>query len=148
MNLNTYLFLLFVLFYCNGGAQLIKACEPTSCELVYDSALNRSYYLHADISPNYRGGMDTLFKVIGRNLKWPNGDCCISGKVYVSFIVEPDGLMSNKRILRSIGSDSLICNFNRAVLDMLDSLTDWNAGKCDGKSVPVLVSFPINITLK
>lgn len=49
--------------------------------------------------------MDALYKYLANNIKYPkvaqeNG---ISGKVYVTFVVEKDGRLTEIKVLRDIG---------------------------------------------
>lgn len=121
--------------------------KNSSCHLKFDSTLNRSYYMVADIMPTYHGGQDSLLKIIGKNLKWPGGHCCYQGTVFVTFIIEADGQVTNKRILKGFQDDG-VCKVNTEALRVVDFLTDWTAGQCNGKNVPVQFNLPIKFSLK
>ncbi len=85
--------------------------------------------------PTYRGGDDSLDAVLGRNIKVPSTDCH-EGTIFITFIVEADGSVSNIRIFRGFtgGHGEL---FNEEALRVVGLLTDWIPGQCDGKNVPV-----------
>ncbi|MES2284043.1 MAG: hypothetical protein V4547_00060 [Bacteroidota bacterium] len=131
-----------------ASAQSKTECIDESCILHFDSTLNRSYYQVAEIMPTYRGGQDTLIATIRRNLRWPGGDCCISGTVYVGFIIEPDGKVTSLRVLRSFLPNDKICDVNKEALKVTDYLTDWIAGQCNGKNVPVYLALPIKFVMQ
>lgn len=76
--------------------------EAQNCILKYDSIEGRSYYTLADQMPTYQGGIETLTKTIYKNLKWPGARCCLDGVVYVSFVVEPDGRLTYRKIAKSL----------------------------------------------
>ena len=98
--------------------------------------------------PTYRGGTDSLMQTIKNYLKWPCGECSLNGRVYVAFIIELDGKLTNKRIIKSfMDNDTNICNINKEALNVVDYLTDWTAGKCNGKNVAVQVVLPIQFKL-
>ena len=111
------------------------------CATRQDSLTNRTVYIIADKMPTFQGGLDSLKSKINKHLKWPE-QCCVEGTVYVSFIVEPSGQMTNKRIKRGISSQEN-CNADGQALKVLDHLTEWTIGECDGKKVAVEVTIPI-----
>ncbi|MCD4773909.1 MAG: TonB family protein, partial [Bacteroidales bacterium] len=55
--------------------------------------------------PNYPGGEKAMFKFIGENIKYPEEarKQGISGRVYVTFVVEDDGEITDIKLLRGIG---------------------------------------------
>lgn len=126
-----------------------KLHNDSSCLLKFDSVLNRNYYLTADIMPSYRGGQDTLVKIIRKNLRWAGGECCMEGTIYVTFIIDTDGKVTSKRILHSfMTNEDNICNINKEALNVVDYLTDWTVGQCNGKNVAVQLVLPIKFSLK
>lgn len=118
----------------------VVACGQ-KCAIRLDSITNRTVYIMADKMPTFEGGLDSLQSRIKRHLKWP-GQCCVEGTVYVSFIVEPNGQVTNKRIKRGISSQEH-CNADGQALKVLDYLTEWTIGECKGEKVAVEVVVPI-----
>jgi TonB family protein len=117
-----------------------------SCELKYDSTLNRSYYTTADKMPVFKGGPKELMKTINKNLKWPGGRCDIDGTVFVACIIESNGQLTNKRILKGLRSDKA-CNADKEALKVIDFLTAWTPGQCDGKNVDVQYVIPVKFKM-
>jgi len=116
-----------------------------SCELRYDSTIKRAYYIYVDEPASYRGGMDSLAKTIQKNIRYPQIDRCQeSGTVWISFIIEPDGTISNKKIVKP----AAIPGFNAEALRVIDSVKDWIPGKCQGEAVPVLYYFPVRFVMQ
>ena len=108
---------------------------------MFDSISNRTIYEVVDSMPEFPGGIDSLHKFIMNNLRWPNEADCV-GKVYISFIVESDGIITNKIILKGI------CDpFDKEALRVISSMPRWRAGKCKGKAVAVKFIVPINFKL-
>jgi hypothetical protein len=122
----------------------IVACGQ-KCAIRQDSITNRTIYIMADKMPAFEGGLDSLKSIIKRHLKWP-GQCCVEGTVFVSFIVEPNGQVTNKRIKRGISSQEQ-CNADKQALKLLDYLTAWTIGECNGEKVPVEVVVPIKYSM-
>lgn len=146
----TLIFLLTI-FYLNVVGQTIAdntLRNDKSCVMKFDSTFNRSYYILVEKMPTYRGGQDTLMKIIKKNVMWPSGNCCINGTVYLSFIIESDGKVTNKRICRSAWSDDMVCSPNTQALKVMNYLTDWTAGQCNGKNVAVQFILPVTFNLK
>lgn len=82
---------------------------------------------------------------IGENLEYPkiakeNG---ISGKVFIEFIINEDGEMSNVSIKR--GVDPVL---DKEALRVIKSSPNWKAGKQRGINVSVQYTFPINFALQ
>ncbi len=57
-----------------------------------------------DELPQYVGGFKQMWDFVDKNLQIPNsmGKICVEGKVYIGFIVEKDGTLTNIRIIKSI----------------------------------------------
>jgi periplasmic protein TonB len=67
-------------------------------------AQNKSYEIICPIEnqPEFKGGMKGLQTFLEQNLKYPNNDVCVNGKVYIQFIVEKDGNITHPVILKSL----------------------------------------------
>jgi len=135
-----YLFLISIFFYSN-----ILLCQigmTKECVAQFDSISNRTIYRLVDSMPEFPGGIDSLFAFINNNLTYPAGDFDFEARVYVAFIVEPDGSISNKCIIR--GSEELI---NTEALRLIDKMPKWKPGKCNDIAVPVRYIIPIRFKL-
>ena len=95
--------------------------------------------------PEFPGGMEALYKYLAQNIKYPqlareNG---ITGKVYVTFVVEKDGSIANPKILRDIGGGC-----GAEAIRVVKSMPKWTPGKQRGKAVRVQFNLPVNFNLK
>ena len=95
--------------------------------------------------PEFPGGMDALYKYLSQNIKYPqlareNG---ITGKVYVTFVVEKDGSIANPKILRDIGGGC-----GAEAIRVVKAMPKWSPGKQRGKAVRVQFNLPVNFNLK
>ena len=95
--------------------------------------------------PEFPGGMDALYKYLAENIKYPQlaRDNGITGKVYVTFVVERDGSIANPKILRDIGGGC-----GAEALRVVKSMPKWTPGKQRGKAVRVQFNLPVNFNLK
>ena len=98
-----------------------------------------------EIDPEFPGGMDSLYAYLCRNVSYPAEarDSNITGKVYVSFVVDKDGSISNVRILRDIGGGC-----GAAVVEAVKAMPKWKPGRVGGKPVRIAFNLPVNFTLK
>jgi len=94
--------------------------------------------------PSYPGGEKALFKYLGDNIKYPAmaKDAGITGKVFVNFVVNETGKITNVKILRGIGGGC-----DEEAMRVIKKMPSWNAGKQRGKAVKVSYNLPIKFTL-
>jgi TonB family protein len=96
-------------------------------------------YARADASPDYYKGEDALGEFVLANLEYPDLAIRqnIEGTVVLSFVVEPNGTLSNMVAEKSI-SQLLTKEAMRIMRD-----TKWKPGKKDGKNVRYKWKYPI-----
>lgn len=139
MFLRCCLFLL-LLVPAFSNAQSVSAAG-NSCETVYDSSLCRTYYKFVDEPPTYIGGTEAMLKTLQQHIRYRavDRDTYFSGTVWLSFIVEPNGTISNIRLLKKSNDPY----YNAEALRVAAYLTSWNPGKCNGVAVTVLQYLPV-----
>lgn len=86
-----------------------------------------------------------LRKFIANAIKYPviaqeNG---IQGKVYVNFVVDKDGAVTNARIARGVDA-----SLDKEALRVVNSLPKWKPGMQRGKPVRVSYTVPISFVLQ
>ena len=94
--------------------------------------------------PSYPGGEKALFKYLGDNIKYPAmaKDAGITGKVFVNFVVNETGKITDVKILRGIGGGC-----DEEAMRVIKNRPKWNAGKQRGKAVKLSDNLPIKFTL-
>lgn len=97
-----------------------------------------------DKAPEFPGGVKAFTTYLEKNVKYPavDRDSNSQGKVYVSFVVEPDGKLSDLLAVRG-PSETLKAEAVR----VLASSPAWKPGVQDGKPVRVQYTVPINFVL-
>ena len=102
------------------------------------------FFMVVENMPEFPGGDLGLMKYIQKNVKYPAiaKEYNITGKVYVSFIVDKSGSVTNAKIVRGVDK-----NLDAEALRVVKSLPKYKPGKQRGKPVRVMFTIPINFTL-
>ncbi|WP_026998286.1 energy transducer TonB [Eisenibacter elegans] len=87
------------------------------------------------------GGMEEFYKYIGKKMKYPTQArrMGIEGKVFVQFVVDVDGSLTDIKVVKGIGGG---CD-EEAVRVLEEYPKKWNPGKQRGRAVKVRMSLPI-----
>ena len=95
--------------------------------------------------PEFPGGTGELYKYLGQSIKYPPlaKESGIQGRVFVNFVVEPNGSISNVKILRGIGGGC-----DEEAMRVVKAMPSWKPGKQRGKAVRVSYNLPIKFTLQ
>jgi len=94
--------------------------------------------------PRFPGGDNARIKFIKENIKYPKEalEKGISGTVFVSFVVEKDGSISNVKLLKGIGGGC-----DKEALRVVSMLPNYEPGLQDGKPVRTQFNIPISFKL-
>ncbi|MBQ3618453.1 MAG: TonB family protein [Bacteroidales bacterium] len=94
--------------------------------------------------PEFKGGEKALLKYIAEHVVYPEiaKENDIQGTVYVKFVVNEKGKVTNVGLLR--GVDPLL---DKEAIKVIESLPDWKPGKQSGKNVKVSMQVPIKFQL-
>ena len=95
--------------------------------------------------PVFPGGEQALMDYVSKNVVYPKEaqEKGISGRVFVGFIVEKDGSVSDVKVLRGIGGGC-----DEEAVRVISGLPKWKPGKQEGKPVRVSYQMPINFKLQ
>jgi len=95
--------------------------------------------------PEFKGGMGELYSYLGNNIKYPvmAKESGIQGKVYVTFVVERDGSITDVKVLRGIGGGC-----DEEAIRVVGGMPKWKPGKQRGKPVRVQYNLPVRFTLQ
>jgi hypothetical protein len=92
-----------------------------------------------EVRPEFRGGKEALQLFIKENYTTPEKAVGLKGKIYLTFIVEKDGSLSDIKVIRDLGFGT-----GREAIRVLSISPKWTPGQQNGKLVRVLYSIPIN----
>ena len=113
-------------------------------EIEIEEEDDEEFFMVVENMPEFPGGDLGLMKYIQKNVKYPAiaKEYNITGKVYVSFIVDRSGSVTNVKIVRGVDK-----NLDAEAMRVVKSLPKYKPGKQRGKSVRVMFTIPINFTL-
>lgn len=96
-------------------------------------------------NPTYPGGDEARIKFLMENMKYPEEakELGVQGKVFVTFVVEVDGSITDVKVLRGIGSGC-----DDEAVRVVKSMPKWVPGKQRGVPVRVQFNLPINFKLQ
>lgn len=95
--------------------------------------------------PSFPGGYEEMMKYLRDNIRYPNlaKESGIQGRVFVAFVVETDGSVTDVQILRGIGGGC-----DEEAIRVVDNMPRWEPGKQRNITVRVRFNLPIKFTLQ
>jgi TonB family protein len=102
-------------------------------------------YTIVEQQPEFPQGQKAMFEWLGQNIKYPakareNG---VEGTVYIGFVVQKDGFLSDVTVKRGISSDC-----NEEAVRVISAMPKWKPGMQEGKAVAVAYTLPIKFKLE
>jgi len=93
--------------------------------------------------PTFPGGMAKLMAYLHQNIKYPTQakEVGIQGKVFVSFVIEKDGSVSDVLLLRGIGGGC-----DEEAIRVISNMPNWIPGK--QRNIPVRVRFTLPVSFR
>jgi TonB family protein len=94
--------------------------------------------------PQFPGGNDALKTFVYSTMKYPATalEKGIVGQVFVNFLVEKTGAITNVKISRGVEP-----SLDKEAIRIVESMPKWNPGKQNGETVDAAYEIPINFTL-
>ena len=101
-------------------------------------------FLVVEQPPEFEGGQEGLNKFVYKNIKYPASArrMNIEGTVYVGFVVNADGAVSEANIIKGISADC-----DKEALRVIQMMPKWRPGKQSGRPVRVKFVYPIKFKL-
>jgi len=118
----------------------IYGIEDTKVEVVVEAEI----FVIVEILPEYPGGDEARIRFLQENLVYPKfaREAQLEGKVYIGFVVEPDGRLTNFSVVRSVAPI-----LDEEAMRVVKMMPKWNPGKQRGRAVRVQFQVPITFTL-
>ena len=97
-----------------------------------------------DVEAQFPGGPAALQAWIAKNVNYPQTAIEMNeqGRVYLSFVVEPDGSITNVAVVKSVSTD-----LDKEAKRLVRAMPKWTAGEAAGEKARTRCQIPINFTL-
>lgn len=114
------------------------------CAQGQDTTVRKETFQYVEQMPEYPGGTVSMQAYIRQTLKYPEAaqKKGISGKVYIKFVVDIDGTITDAYVLKGIGEGC-----DEEALRVVNAMPKWKPGKQNGRPVRVLFTLPVNFKL-
>lgn len=106
---------------------------------------NRVYdFVSLEVQPIFPGGIDKFYNYLSKAIRYPGPaqEQGIQGKVFVSFIIETDGRLTDLKVERKLGYGT-----DEEALRVLKGSPKWIPGIQNGRTVRVRYNIPISFSL-
>lgn len=143
--LHTWLLALTLTLACLPAVAQVRhvtTVDPSSPKRGYIEVYEFDY---VDVQPQFPGGEHGLVNFINKTREYPYDayTARIQGRVVCSFIVGTDGRVSQVKVIRSSGNESL----NREAMRVINAMPRWTAGRVGKQAVNVRCVLPIAFRL-
>jgi len=130
----------------NGPAGRIQLTDQTPLaptpNIIHDA--QGDIFKSVEQSAEFPGGLNALYKYMGKNLRYPEAarKNDVQGKVFVTFVIEKNGLVSNVKIIRGIGHGC-----DEEAVRVIKASPKWKPGMQNKRPVRQQYTLPINFAL-
>jgi periplasmic protein TonB len=128
-----------------GDGELIEAptlAAPTVVEKAMETLEPKedTPFVVVEQQPEFPGGLPALAAYLQKNLRYPSAasSASVSGKVYLSFVVNADGSLVDVEVAKGIGFGC-----DDEALRVVKAMPRWKAGRQSGRAVRVKFSLPV-----
>ena len=126
----------------------IPSNEPTTGNGIFDTKTTETNVVNTtaalDKLPEFPGGMKKFYTYVGQNFEKPDFGVSKTMKVYVYFVIEKDGSMTDIKVLKDPGY-----GLGQEAIRVLKSLkTKWEPGIINGKAVRTSYNLPIVVQMR
>jgi periplasmic protein TonB len=94
---------------------------------------------------SFPGGIEKFYAYLGKSIHYPAvaRENNVQGKVFLTFVVEKDGSLTDIKVLRGIGSGC-----DEEAVRVIKNSPKWKPGQQNGRVVRQQYTVPINFTLQ
>ncbi|MEQ9302747.1 MAG: energy transducer TonB [Marinoscillum sp.] len=102
-------------------------------------------FLIVEDQANFPGGIGEFYKYVAQNIGYPEPArrLNVSGRVFVKFVVEKDGSLTQVTVIKGIGAGC-----DEEAMRVIENSPKWNPAKQRGRTVRQWLTLPINFVLR
>ena len=121
------------------------ATAPSTTTASIGTGDKKEVFTVVEQAPMFPGGNQALFKFVSDNIQYPEAasKAHVSGKVFVSFVVNTDGSLSDIQILKGIGFGC-----DAEAVRVMKAMPNWIPGHQSGHPVAVRYNLPIDFRFR
>lgn len=121
----------------------VGEAPPTKQAVVEDNSVHD--FASIETMPDFQGGMKKFYEYVSKNYVYPAAarEQGVSGRLFMSFIVEKDGSLTDIKVLRDLGMGT-----GEEAVRMLKKSPKWKPGIQNGRPVRVQYTLPIVLNLE
>ncbi|GAB2795569.1 energy transducer TonB [Rhabdobacter roseus] len=122
-----------------------EAVSPGRGTVVEAAPAPEQIFTVVEQQPEYPGGAAEMYKYLSKHIKYPPAAsrANISGKVFLTFVVNTDGSIQDVSVLKGLGFGC-----DEEAMRVVKTMPKWKPGKQSGRSVRVKFNLPISFTLE
>lgn len=129
------------------SSTVVNSLEPTyiaSASPQKSASIPTQPLVIASKNPAFPGGETDLTAYLNSKIKYPQParDYHVEGTVYVQFVIQSDGTLTNHKVLKGIGYGC-----DEEALRIAQSMPRWSPGEQNGEAVPVWFTLPVTFDL-
>ncbi|MEN7549868.1 energy transducer TonB [Rapidithrix thailandica] len=91
------------------------------------------------------GGMSKFYEYLAKNMQYPRlaRKAMIEGRVFVQFVVSPEGILTDFKVLKGIGGGC-----DKEAIRVLKKAPPWKPAKQRGRPVTQRIAIPVFFQLR
>jgi protein TonB len=115
--------------------------EEEEEEIIEDEEI----FVVVETMPSFPGGMNKLMEYLQNNLRYPQlaKELNIQGRVFLTFVIEKDGSVTDIKLLRGIGGGC-----DEEAIRVVNNMPKWTPGSQRNRPVRVQFNLPVNFRLE
>lgn len=139
---------MFLLTACLSYAHAQQENDSVALTNVKEIAapgIDTTIYNNVEKMPFFPGGEFKMYEFLAMNIRYPQRarEDGYSGTVYVRFVVEPDGTITNIEVAKGVGGGC-----SEEAVRVVKMMPKWIPGEAFGKKVRVTYTLPVNFRLQ
>jgi TonB family protein len=113
-------------------------------EMISGKHYDNKIFTSIDTNPEFKGGIAEFYNFLAHNVRYPvhERENNIQGRVFISFVVEKDGMLSNIKIIRGVSK-----GLDEEAMRVIKLSPRWTPGLLKGKPVRVRYNVPIGFSI-
>lgn len=131
----------------NGRAVRVQYSVTINFKLpaIYTTPDSLKVFTAVEQEPTPQGGIQGFYEYLARSIQYPEDAKRknIQGKVFLTFVIEKDGSLTDIKILRGVSPD-----IDAEAIRVLRNAPKWNPGMQGGRPVRVQYQVPLSFALK